>query len=163
VDLQAEAKRDAERIIATLWGGYGFPVDPVRIARDLGINVVDADLDPDVAGALVKEPGRDPVILVNASDSRNRKRFTVAHEVGHFVRRASQPEQFSYIDRRSTLSSLGADPDEIYANAFAANLLMPEDEVRRLHGDGVSDLELGLRFGVSAEAMNYRLKNLNLA
>jgi Zn-dependent peptidase ImmA (M78 family) len=158
--IQDDAKKDAEAILRTVWGGFGFPVDPVRIARVLGVNVVDADLAGDVAGAIVKELGKDPVILVNRNDRPQRKRFTVAHEIGHFVKRGDEP--FEYVDRRDTLSTLGSNPEEIYANSFAANLLMPEAEVKRLDNEKMTDIEMALRFGVSREAMNIRLNNLGM-
>jgi hypothetical protein len=159
--LQAEAKKDAEAILRTVWGGYRFPVDPVRISRTLGLTVLDSGrLPEDVAGTIVKEPGRDPLVLLNAFDHPNRKRFTLAHEIGHFTRRGDAA--YEYIDRRDTLSSTGTDPDEIYANAFAANLLMPESEVKRLHREGISDLEMALRFGVSRDAVKFRHVNLGL-
>ena len=47
----------------TTSGISGIPVDPVRIARTLGLDVVTANLPADVSGALVKDPGRDPSIL----------------------------------------------------------------------------------------------------
>jgi Zn-dependent peptidase ImmA (M78 family) len=157
----AEAAKDAERIRATTWGDT-IPVDPVRIARRLGIHVLDAKLSPTVSGALVKKPGQDPTILLNASDSPNRKRYTCAHEIGHFVKRSDAPDQYEYVDLRGPLAAAGQDPEEMYANAFAANLLMPEKEVRRLHREGKGELEMALFFDVSADAMHYRLKNLGL-
>jgi Zn-dependent peptidase ImmA (M78 family) len=39
---------------------------------------------------------------------------------------------------------------------------MPEDEVRRLHGQGKTEIEMALYFDVSREAMHYRLRNLGL-
>jgi Zn-dependent peptidase ImmA (M78 family) len=153
--------QDAKRVLAEVWGD-GLPVDPVRIARSLGIKVLTARLDPDVSGALVKELQQDPVILLNAGDSSNRQRFTCAHEIGHFVKRSDTPEEYEYIDRRDALSAMGRDSDEIYANQFAASLLMPAEAVRRLTHAGLSDLQLALRFDVSLEAMQYRLRNLGL-
>lgn len=159
-DANVTAKADAESILRTAWG-YRFPVDPVRIARQLGIDVIDANLAGDVAGAIVKESGKDAVILVNQFDHPNRKRFTVAHELGHFVQKSE--DTFEYVDRRDTLSSMGVSPDEMYANAFAANLLMPEDEIKRLiKEEKTSDLEMAMRFGVSREAMKIRLSSLGL-
>jgi Zn-dependent peptidase ImmA (M78 family) len=162
VSFQQEAQMDAEGVLRSVWGGYVFPVDPIQIARKLGINVVDGHLGPSIAGAIIKEDGKDPVILLNETDHPNRKRFTAAHEIGHFIRRSASDDSFEYVDRRDTLSTMGTNADEMYANAFAANLLMPEAEVRRLHRDGVSDLEMALRFGVSRDAMNVRLSTLGL-
>lgn len=162
---KSEAARDAERILEDLWGRSPtelLPVDPVRIARRLGIEVLDARLDPDVSGALVKELGQDPTIVLNWQDSSNRKRFSCAHEIGHFVKRSDQLDDYEYVDRRDAFSTTGQVPEEVYANTFAACLLMPEQDVRRFHGKSFSEVAMGIRFDVSREAMHYRLKNLGL-
>jgi Zn-dependent peptidase ImmA (M78 family) len=159
---KTEAARDAERIRVSVWGDR-YPVDPVRIARKLGIDVLDAKLRRDVSGALVKERGQDPTILLNEQDSANRKRFTCAHEIGHFVRREEDPDEYEYIDLRDTFAATGHDPEEVYANAFAASLLMPEKEVKRLRSQGYGELDMALYFDVSREAMHNRLKNLHLS
>jgi Zn-dependent peptidase ImmA (M78 family) len=154
--------KDAEALLADAWSG-DLPIDPVRIARSLGMKVVDAYLEPDVSGAIVKQPEQDPIILLNANDSPNRKRFTCAHEIGHYVKRSGESESFEYIDRRDTMSTTGRDPEEVYANQFAAALLMPADEVRKLADEGLTDVQMALRFDVSLEAMRFRLQNLGLS
>ena len=156
------AERDAERILATVWRG-GFPVDPVRIATGLGIDVKDATLRENIAGAIIKKHGQDPVIVVNAADSPNRKRFTCAHELGHFVMHEEMPESYEYVDLRGALAHEGTDPTERFANSFAAALLMPANEVARLVAEGYTQTEMSYHFGVSQEAMRYRLKNLGHA
>jgi Zn-dependent peptidase ImmA (M78 family) len=139
------------------------PVDPAIIAGLLGLRVVEVELDGDVAGALMKEPDRDPIIFLNVSDHRNRKRFTCAHEVGHFVRHTkADPDKFEYIDFRDSDSSSGTRDEEIYANEFAAALLMPEAEMRRLDREKRTDLEMSWLLGVSRGAVQFRLKNLKL-
>ncbi|MGD0452307.1 MAG: ImmA/IrrE family metallo-endopeptidase [Solirubrobacteraceae bacterium] len=158
-EIKQEAARDAAMLLREAWGAP-LPVDPISIARAAGIRVLDAPLDDDTAGALVKEPGQDPTILLNQNDSPNRKRFTCAHELGHYRRRSADETEYTTVDLRGSLAAAGTDPEEIYANEFAASLLMPEDAVRRLLEEGLGDLELAIRFGVSREAIEYRLKNL---
>jgi Zn-dependent peptidase ImmA (M78 family) len=167
--MQEEATRAADRVLDGTWPGGredpAVPVDPAQIARKLGIDVYETELETDVFALLAKQPGEDPVIALNQADSRNRKRFSCAHELGHFVRRSDSHaglDQYAYLDRRSSLSASGSDADEVYANAFAASLLMPEICVRRYRRAGLQPLEMGLRFDVSQEAMQYRLKNLRL-
>lgn len=126
----------------------------------MGIEVSDAYLDPDVAGAIEKRQGRAAHIYLSTSDHPNRKRFTCAHEIGHFVKRGD--EDFDYIDYRDGTASMGIDDGELFANSFAASLLMPEREVRRLHGLGLHERDMARTFGVSEAAMVNRLKNLNL-
>ncbi|WP_052959708.1 ImmA/IrrE family metallo-endopeptidase [Pseudomonas lundensis] len=64
--------------------------------------------------------------------------------------------------KRDTSFNNYNDPDEIAANAFAANLLMPEDLVRDLYGSARNVQDLAEAFGVSSVAMTYRLKNLGM-
>jgi Zn-dependent peptidase ImmA (M78 family) len=156
-DRNAEAA--AEEVLAAHWDD-SVPVDPARIAHQMGIDVSDARLDPDVAGAIEKREGRPPHIYLSASDHPNRKRFTCAHEIGHFAKRSG--EDFEYVDYRDGTASMGIDQGELFANSFAAALLMPEKEVRRLHGIGLHEHDMALTFGVSEAAMVNRLKNLRL-
>jgi Zn-dependent peptidase ImmA (M78 family) len=164
-DLMQQAERDAQQILDAVWVSGRRPVDPFQIARSLGIRVyVDQGLEPDVAGMLVKQPGYDdPEIVLNANDSRNRQRFTCAHELGHYNKRSKSGDfgEWHFVDRRDSLSGQGSNPDEIYANQFAAALLMPAPWVREL-ADRYEVPALAFEFGVSADAMTYRLKNLGL-
>lgn len=159
------AEKDAADLLARVWSSQDLPVDPVRIAKELGIEAFAAQLDRNVSGALVKKPGRDPVILLNQDDSENRQRFSCAHELGHFVRRSNQmgeSEEFEYVDLRGDLASTGLDEDEVYANTFAASLLMPREEVTARVKDGQSVVQMQLVFGVSGDAMENRLSYLGL-
>jgi Zn-dependent peptidase ImmA (M78 family) len=155
----------AEATLELLWPDRGFPVDPVTIARKLGLEVLEADLPDEISGALFKEKGKDPVIMVHRHDSTNRKRFTCAHELGHYVARAESADdarEYDYIDFRNQESSNGNHSEEVFANQFAASLLMPENALRKIHGKVLNHIEMARYFGVSAEAIKYRLKNLNL-
>ncbi|MDX6690174.1 MAG: hypothetical protein QOG15_1631 [Solirubrobacteraceae bacterium] len=160
-----DPERDAVGLLRASWApdfpDLPAPVDPIYIARGLGIEVFVGVLDEGVSGMLVKRPGLDPVIYLNRLESQNRQRFTCAHEIGHYVKRASRDdESFEYVDARGPSASQGSDPDEIYANGFAAALLMPREAVDRLVKQGVTVGEMAYRFGVSLEAMNYRLANI---
>ena len=163
--IKAQASQDAERILDTIWRSEGgsLPIDPFRIADRLGIDVVEADLASNVSAALVKEHGQDPQIVLNAADHPNRKRFSCAHELGHFSRRRTDPDVYEYVDFRDIFASQGEGAEEVYANEFAASLLMPEREVRLLHRRGWTEMDMPVRFGVSRDAMHFRLKNLGLA
>ncbi|HWM62928.1 MAG TPA: ImmA/IrrE family metallo-endopeptidase [Solirubrobacterales bacterium] len=157
-----EAAEDAVKLLKAAWGD-AIPVDPVAVARTAGLRVLEAQLDEKTLGALVKHPQQDPIILLNQRDGDNRKRFTCAHELGHFVARAEEADEYTTVDLRDTRSATGLDSEEIYANEFAASLLMPEDKVRSFVEAGMDDLEMAIRFKVSREAMQHRLDNLDLA
>lgn len=155
-----EGTEAAERIFEN-YCDDSIPVDPARVAHALGIEVLHAELDPDVAGA-IRGVGDQATIYLSESDHPNRKRFTCAHEIGHFVWHRQNPNAFQYIDYRDGASSIGVDDDERYANAFAAALLMPEKHVRRLRSQGLDGTAMARTFGVSQAAMVNRLKNLGL-
>lgn len=140
------------------WADMVLPVDPVAIARSLGLQVLKRTMESDVSGALVKNPGLDPVIFINDRDGRERQRFTVAHEIGHYLRRESSPDSYSYMDRRDLLASTGTNIEERFANAFAAALLMPRRSVDDL--EGLPPEQLAIHFQVSVAAMNNRLNSL---
>ncbi|HEY2600005.1 MAG TPA: ImmA/IrrE family metallo-endopeptidase, partial [Thermoleophilaceae bacterium] len=108
--------------------------------------------------------GGKAVIGVNKDHAVVRRRFTVAHELAHYV--LQHVERF-HLDL-TTINSLDGDPPgyepqlERDANNFAAELLMPEPWVVSLASKEVSVLELSRRFRVSQEAMGFRLVNLHL-
>lgn len=159
-----KAEKDALELLEEAWDGE-LPVDPVRIAKKLGIEVLGVSFKKDVSGALLKKAGEtDPSILLNVKDSRTRKRFSCAHELGHYILRLEEPTpRYEYVDYRDQSSSTGTIEEERYANSFAASLLMPEVAVRTLREDGLSSLRLAKKFGVSPEAMAIRLSNLGLS
>jgi Zn-dependent peptidase ImmA (M78 family) len=159
--IKTEAAEEATRLLQASWP-FGIPVDPVSIARAVGVRVVTAPLDENTMGALVKTRGQDPTIMINEADGDHRQRFTCAHELGHWVRRSEETDEYSTVDLRSGLSAVGDDPEEIFANEFAACLLMPEKEFRIQHTLGRNDILLSIKFMVSREAAQFRLKNLGL-
>lgn len=160
-------ERGAEEVLRTYWAQRDeipLPVDPIAIAAKLGIKVFTAQLEAKVSGMLFMRAGRDPEIYLNRADSYNRQRFTCAHELGHWSKHIAEGvDTGHYVDLRGSLSSQGTDPDEIYANQFAASLLMPEDEVRRLVGKGYGPVAIADKLRVSPDAVAFRLKNLGIA
>ena len=167
--IAMDAENDARQLLQSAWepdpdpGSILIPVNPFAIAQRLGLKAFTAGLSEGVSGVLVKRVGEDPEIYVHASDSPNRQRFTCAHELGHYVKRsAAGDEAWEYVERRDLLASQGTDPEEIYANRFAASLLMPRQAVEDRRKEGQNAAVLAGEFGVSADAMNYRLVNLGL-
>ncbi|PPH50207.1 ImmA/IrrE family metallo-endopeptidase [Rathayibacter sp. AY1E2] len=159
------ATLDARRALEEFDGGaHSLPVDPVSIARSLGINVFTAALDNTLSGFIAKlADGGDTNIFLNSEHAAVRQRFTCAHELGHYfaIQKAQEPKA-TYFHRRDSLSACGTNSEEIYANQFAAELLMPEARVRELHRLGLDAYGLAKKFHVSFDAVNHRLKNLRL-
>ena len=156
----ADAREVLQRCWADSGGDLRFPVDPIKIARQIGAEVYLADLDTGVSGQLqVDGPAR--TILLSRDNGPNRQRFTCAHEIGHLVDHEKHPSgPHVFIDYRDGRSSTGMNPGEVYANQFAAELLMPSSEVQRLALQGQSTPSMARRFGVSEAAMDIRRRNL---
>jgi Zn-dependent peptidase ImmA (M78 family) len=165
-----EAEYDAARLLKSWWWetpdqDEPLPVNPLSLARGLGITVIRASLPPDESGKIVIPPGGDVTISLNKWDGQNRQRFTCAHEIAHYLRREQQGRiGQTFVDYRDTLAGMGRDPVEIYANQFAAALLMPAHLVQQGYMRDKLGLEdLADRFYTSSLAMRLRLRNLNLA
>jgi Zn-dependent peptidase ImmA (M78 family) len=95
---------------------------------------------------------------VNANDAPTRRRFTLAHEVGHWVCQVQEGRDALVMCRAEDLAP-GIDRAlEREANIFAADLLMPEPAVRAV----AADTKAADRLGVSREAMRWRLYNFGL-
>ncbi len=154
----------------------GPEVDVEDVARKLGIEVGYEDLGPGVSGLLVSSPDTAH-ILVQGSDPPHRQRFTIAHEIGHFVLRHQFEEgkhvhvdRGNFISQRGPQASTGIDPKEVEANQFAACLLMPSKRLTKaaarvaeggpLFDDHVT--RLAEEFNVSEQAMTIRLTKLDL-
>ena len=60
-----------------------IPVDPLRVAKALGIKVMNAVFsEQDKSGVIVKRENKFSILL-NTNEPPSRKRFTIAHEIGH--------------------------------------------------------------------------------
>ena len=171
--LTAKAERAAQELLDR--HGVTEPPTPVtELAAAEGILVIREPFQDDgVSGVLLREPDRT-MIIVNAANAPVRQRFTIAHEIGHFAlhRGTVYLDGRARVDFRDGLSSMATDQEEIDANAFAAALLMAagwvrsafETVVRNTTINSEDELAevLAARFGVSRQAMLFRLINLGL-
>lgn len=158
----------AERVLQN--AGVSMPPVPVeQIAAFLGASVRYSPFEGELAGLLVRDDHSRVVIGVNSSHHPNRQRFTIAHECGHLLLH----EGGTYVDKsfrvnlRDDISSMAIDPEEIEANRFAAELLMPYrmllDDLRRHEIDFENEAaiqSLAKRYAVSLQAMTHRIANV---
>ncbi len=160
-DVRKEAERDAERLL-DFRTTKGFAVEPVGIANRLGVEVLEADLEEAKLGGLLIKPGEDPRILLNRRHGFIRRRLTCAKEFGYYVRQSARTNEYGRVDRRTDSFIAVTDPDDVYAEEFAACLLMPGWVVQTLAEIGLDDLEMALRLYVSREAIQLRLETLGV-
>ena len=151
-----------------------YPVDIITICNNNGLRVFEEYLPTNVSGYIIiqEEPFEkyetNKVIVVNSSDNPKRRRFTIAHELAHFVLHKSAEENF--YAHRDTGQYDGIERE---ADIFASNILMPEElikeELKNLNEKNRGDIPFLLKtyqiansFAVSEMAAEVRLKQLGL-
>jgi Zn-dependent peptidase ImmA (M78 family) len=153
--------RESLDIVKKYWNTAPVPVD--TIASELGVPVLRVDLPNEISGAIRKE-GNGYQIIVNRNHALTRQRFTIAHEIGHFIyhrdllgagtgdTRAYRAEGTPFPNPNITALQ------ERQANTFAANLLMPKHLIEKLQSQGTKDIPaLAKALLVSEEALRIRL------
>jgi Zn-dependent peptidase ImmA (M78 family) len=147
--ITAPLMRDRARALLASLSIQEPPVDVEAIAKGLDFKVLRSSLPPNLAGVM-RIKGTMKTIGVNAAHSITKQRFTVAHELGHYV---GAHEDY-HATRSETHVEVGPSwassrtPQEREADEFAAELLMPERFLRK-------DLERGRRYGLKELARRY--------
>jgi Zn-dependent peptidase ImmA (M78 family) len=140
------------------------PTNLILISRELGIRVFETVLEPGVAGKLMRDRTRGGpsgfAIYLNSVDHPNRKRFTYAHEIAHFILHRDLIGD-GVIDNALYRSNLPG-PVEVQANQLAADILLPVALVKKYRDDNPTLDHMGLAkiFAVSAEVMKIRLQHI---
>lgn len=149
----------------------GHPPVPVdQIVKKLGIILCPFPADDSISGAILKKD-QHIVIAVNPAHHKNRQRFTIAHELGHhFFHKGLEEhvdQDFKVSWRRTDDSPQCINWQEVAANRFAAELLMPTkflradlDTLREVNKRIV--VLLAMRYQVSLDAMKIRLTHLGI-
>lgn len=157
----SEPIKKADELLFKHWldkskGVLRLPIDPYAIAAAVGLHI--SDLPPekrDLSGEIEGD-----TIYVNPAEPRTRKRFTIAHELGHFVLEHGH----SFRDPSRNFSYSNYEIREVEANKFAVELLMPELAIKHfVINKGITDAQLlADRFDVSLASLRFRLTNLGL-
>jgi hypothetical protein len=136
VDARNEAARFLQKHKVT-----DVPVDVEKLGRAEGFTIERRPLGEDDGETVGRR------ITVNGDQALVRQRFTIAHELGHFVMHSAQ----------------GTDDDsERQADVFAGALLIPRELLRREFGTTQDSDALARRFHVSRDAMWIALKDARL-
>lgn len=138
-----------------------YPINPLIVANKLTLKVNESTFTKDNISGVINFKTKD--IYVSRYDVTTRKRFSIAHEIGHFIlHRDIFENKNQHITYRDNVSSLGFDINEIEANFFAATLLMPRDEmeIRWKYSKNIN--YIAEYFWVSVLAAGFRLEYLGL-
>ena len=149
VSVEKFASEVAEKL------GYKSDKDIGSFVEKLGgrIEYTDWDIALQTGSITVFGPGKFSIFLSPFSGVR-RDRFTIAHELGHYMlhsRAGSNP---------IAVKRAGSGRVEWEANWFAAGFLMPRNEFKEKMAEGYTDAELAEHFGVSQNAVEIRKQNL---
>ena len=139
-----------------------FYIDPKTVAEEKGIIVTGMPVLPDGVNGLIKKHESHGVeIQYDNTMHPNRQRFTIAHELGHFVR-GHLKDKTLFRDPSKNFNLNNYDIYEVEANNFAAELLMPKSKIDfLLFDEGISSIaEMAYLLRVSPAAMTYRLKGM---
>jgi len=133
------------------------------LENKLRFKILHLSLGDGVSGASVVDNALGVGILINANDAPWRRNFDLAHELFHIITwNVFSPDE---IGNGTTITR-----PEQYANIFASSLLLPENHLREALKETATDneiriidiIELAKEFGVSTEAVLWRLVNLKM-
>ncbi|WP_296710712.1 ImmA/IrrE family metallo-endopeptidase [Rhodoblastus sp.] len=157
----------ADCIIAH-YANIEIPIPLARIADDLGIVEIIGQATSSFEGVLVTNNAKSTGSIAYNENSRiERRRFTIAHELGHFLLPFhGENAQCAKADMGVIKSQEKRQQREAEANRFAAALLMPKKlfagDIRRLGAPEVSHIvTIAERYGVSKESAARRYTELS--
>jgi Zn-dependent peptidase ImmA (M78 family) len=163
---KSEVYKFAESIAKQVGYSVGDDLNSLVLRMGGRVDVEDTLLtDPEHTGSLYVEAPKKFRIVLPSHTSPERDRFTVAHELGHYVLHYLWAKKIdpSFPDKVIAYRR-GSERIEWEANWFAAAFLMPEIDFRRVYHEsgGVARL-VADQFGVSTAAAEVRAKGLSLA
>jgi hypothetical protein len=134
-----------------------LPVDVIGLAKEMGLKLSKtAEWSNGLSGMIRLEEGGVYRIIVNAKHSQHRQRFTIAHELAHFM--LHKPLIGDELADDALYRSGLSNGVEMEANAMAADILMPRAEVLRFKRDrDMTSTSMAEKFDVSQSAMDIRL------
>lgn len=147
-----------------------LPIKIEEIAKSRGLKVIPYPLGDDVSGLLSIEDGIG-TIGYNQTEPKVRRRFTIAHELGHYELHKDKShlfvdKQFIYRSQNSGGNPININMEQ-EANYFASAILIPTDllriEIKNVNLDLGSEeaiKELAKKFEVSTTAMSVRISSL---
>ena len=140
-----------------------YPVKLGAMAKRLGVKVLLSTLPRGTSGQIGQENG-EFVIRINRHEAKHRQRFTLAHEIAHFLLHSEKiAEEGSWSENVLLRSGQPANV-EYEANRLASDLVIPSgllaDATRKYSGPMTSEIieDLARKFGVSTAAMEIKLQ-----
>lgn len=173
MELSEKVKQKLEELLTVdCYKDYTLQLE--ELAKKLDLSTFEATFtDPKLSGAIYRDEKTSNFnVYVNREHPITRRRFTMAHEIGHYISAIcgsySAEQLFNTEEGFEDLAVLYRqdgrpnDKAEIEANQIAADMLMPEKWVKQFINDGVTIEKMAEMFFVSAQAMAIRIDNLGI-
>lgn len=141
-----------------------FHLDEIAASRKIKVGRYPLHNDRDFSGALLFRGDKKAILLNTAISNTGRHNFTLAHELGHyFLQHKPDFQQSGELGFRCSPKDMKDThrPQEIAANRFATELLMPASQFRPMMGGAPLDYtlinHLARHFAVSKHACSSRI------
>lgn len=158
-----QAREAARKVLDGNWDQH-VPVKIEQICRACGVTTYKCIMPDDLSGMIVKRAAeRDAKAFIDKEEPGVRQRFTLAHELGHFIERTviAQDDEYGFEEvRMGGRREKDYFPHEFFADEFAGAILMPESKVEEFQSAGKDVAAMAQLFDVSVSAMRMRLDNL---
>jgi len=155
-----EINNVAEYIATELEFNPGDELEPIVEFFGGSISYVDfTEWDRTDSASMVVMGPKDFTMYIARFTGLLRDRFSIAHELGHYVLHSQFGKIPCTVER---FPPEGSDRLEWEANWFAAGFLMPSTDFEKSLKAGKSKLEMSSQFLVSEQAIHFRRKNLGL-
>ncbi|WP_048956946.1 ImmA/IrrE family metallo-endopeptidase [Enterobacter bugandensis] len=134
------------------------PLDVTELTKLLGIQMRMEPMAGEESGCLKKDKMGQWIMIINSLQHPHRQRFTIAHELGHYIKHTIMQENFM---DTTFFRNEESNPMEHEANKFAAELLMPKKMfVHFIENVSKQVDDLAKHFQVSSMAVRIRAKQL---
>jgi len=142
------------------------PTNLRKIFQSLGMEYIELDDPKDIDGAILEIDNKPSIAVLNRAKPIQRQRFTLAHELAHiFLHHKKRDTYDSEAERelaereQNEAIQTGKPSSESEADAFASELLIPFDQIKKYEKD-ISNIEkMAEIFQVSKQAMTLAIMN----
>lgn len=143
------------------------PTNLSKIFESLGMKYIELDDPKDIDGAILEIDNKPSIAVLNKAKPIQRQRFTLAHELAHIFLRHKERDTYdpeaereqADQDMQNEKIQTGKPSSESEADAFASELLIPFDQIKKYEKD-ISNIEKMTEiFQVSKQAMTIAIMN----
>jgi|WetSurSiteA1Bulk_404760.scaffolds.fasta_scaffold20829_2 Zn-dependent peptidase ImmA (M78 family) len=138
------------------------PIDLNKVFQKLRLKYIELNDPEGIDGAIIEIENKPAIAYLNIAKPIPRQRFTLAHELGHIFLKHSKRDLYDAEEVREIgekLTDQSKPPKEKEADAFASELLVPHDKLKKYEADINNIDKLVGIFHVSKEAMTIAVMN----